>query len=128
MTAGGDRAGPGLAGAGPVQGVVLAVRFLTELALLAALAVAGAQASTELAGRIALAVAGPVLAAVIWGAAIGPRAKRRLADPLRFAVETVMFGAATIGLILVGHVLAAVIFAVLAIGTAAAVRLAATGS
>ena len=57
-----ERAGAGpenpLAGAGPVRALVLTVRFGTELALLAVLAVAGASAPAPLAVRVILAVAG----------------------------------------------------------------------
>jgi Protein of unknown function (DUF2568) len=125
----GDVVASGRTGLGSVaSGAVLTIRFLTELAMLAALAGAGATADTGLAWRIVLAVLGPVLAAVIWGAAIGPRARRRLADPLRLAAEIALFLAASAGLALDGFVLAAVIFAILAIGTAVLVRVVTPGS
>lgn len=122
-----DRADPGSPSAG-AGAALLAVRFATELAMLAVLAVAGASASAGLAGRIVLAVLGPVLAAAIWGLVIAPRARRRLGDPLRLAIEIVMFLASSVALALVGDVLAAVVFAVLAIGTAVLVRMATPGS
>jgi Protein of unknown function (DUF2568) len=119
----------GRTGLGSVaSGTVLTIRFLTELAMLAALAGAGAAADTGVAWRIVLAILGPVLAAVIWGVAIGPRARRRLADPLRLVVEFALFLAASAGLALDGFVLAAVIFAILAIGTAVLVRVVTPGS
>lgn len=65
-----------------------AVRFLLELAMLAALAVAGASVSPV------AAVALPLAAAVVWGAWVAPKARRRLPDPWRLAVELALFGAA----------------------------------
>ena len=77
MTADDDRAARGLAGAGPAQSVLLIVRFLTEIALIAVLVWGGVGASLPLAGRIVIAVAAPVLAMVIWGRWLAPRASRR---------------------------------------------------
>ena len=128
MTAEDDRTAPGLAGAGPGQSVLLTVRFLTELALIAVLVWAGAGASVPLAGRIVIAVAAPVLAMGIWGLWMAPRARHRLADPLRLAAELVLFAVAAAALALTGPVLAAVVFAVIAMGVAIALRAVAPGS
>jgi hypothetical protein len=123
-----DRSGPDLAGAGFWGASLLTLRFLTELATLAALAVAGARADTALAGRIVLAVLGPVLVAVIWGLAIGPRAARRPADPWRLMIEIVIFVASAVALGLVGYGVVAVVYAAIAIVTAGLVRLVTPGS
>jgi len=128
VTAEDDRPAPGLAGAGPGQSALLTVRFLTELALIAVLIWAGVGASLPLAGRIVIAVAAPVLAMVIWGLWMAPRARRRLADPLRLAAELVLFAVAAAALALTGPVLAAVVFAVIAMGVAIALRAVAPGS
>jgi hypothetical protein len=127
---GNERAGAEdpLAGAGPVRALVLTVRFGTELALLAVLAVAGASASAPLAVRVILAVIGPVLAAVLWGLMIGPRARRRPSDPLRITIEIVLFLVAAALLALAGYAVWAVIFAVVAIGVAVLVRLTTPGA
>jgi hypothetical protein len=111
-----------------VRGLVLTVRFGTELALLAALAVAGAQAAAPVAVRVILAVTGPVLAAVLWGLIIGPKARWRPSDPLRITIEIVLFLVAAALLALAGYAIWAVIFAVAAIGVAVLVRLTAPGS
>jgi hypothetical protein len=134
VAAGDDKVNPGQAKAGASakagagRAVLLAVRFATELAMLAVLAAAGASVAAGLVWRVALAVLGPVLAAIIWALAIAPRAERRLRDPLRLAIEILMFLASSAALALVGDVLAAAIFAVLAIGTAALLRIVAPGS
>jgi uncharacterized protein DUF2568 len=127
VTAHDDRTGFGLAGASPGQSVLLTVRFLTELALVAVLAWAGAGASLPLAGRIVLAVAAPVLAMIIWGLWLAPRARRRLRDPLRLTVELVLFAVAAAALAVTGPVVAALVFAVIAIGVALLLRVGAPG-
>lgn len=97
-----------------------AVRFLLELAMLAALAVAGAAVSPV------LAVVLPVLAAAVWARWIAPKSRRRLADPVRLAVELALFAAAGIGLAAVGH--PPLGGALLAAATVVAVALRAVGS
>lgn len=111
----------------PAKTMVLAIRFGAELALLAVLVILGLDAGIGLAGRVALAVGCPVVTAVIWGVAIAPRARHRLADPLRLVIEVVLFGAAAVGLGIEGSVVGAVIFAVVTIGVALLVRLVAPG-
>jgi Protein of unknown function (DUF2568) len=100
---------------------------LTELGLVAVLAWAGARASLPLAGRIVLAVAAPVLAMIIWGLWLAPRARRRLRDPLRLTVELVLFAVAAAALAVTGPVVAALVFAVIAIGVALLLRVVAPG-
>ena len=104
---GNERAGDGpenpLAGAGPVRALVLTARFGTELALLAVLAVAGAVPPPPRRAGHPGGGLGPVLAATAWGMVIGPKAARRLSDPLRLTVETVLFLAAAVLLALAGY-------------------------
>lgn len=56
---------------------VLAIRFLTELALFAVLILLGVNAGLGTAANVAIAVLAPVTAVVIWGIGIAPRARRR---------------------------------------------------
>ena len=108
--------------------LVLTLRFATELATLAVLAWAATSAGTALGWRIVLAVLGPVLVAVVWGLALAPRARHRFADPWRLGTELVIFLVATAAVVLAGEGIAAVIYAVIAIGTAILVRVVAPGS
>ena len=89
--------GPGL--------LVDAGRFASELGMLAALGVGGwtAGAPAGVGVGVLLAAALPLLAAVVWGRWVAPRASRRLPDPARLGVEVVLFGAAACGLGLAGH-------------------------
>ncbi len=85
--------------------VVGAGRFASELGMLAALGVGGWTAGTRTGAvlGVVLAVALPVLAAVVWGRWVAPRAGHRLEDLARLGVELVLFAAAAGGLLLAGH-------------------------
>jgi hypothetical protein len=77
-------------------------RFVAELGMLAGLAVIGWHAGTGRAGSglgVVLALALPLVAATVWGLWVAPRSRRRVADPGRFVVELVLFGAAVAGLV-----------------------------
>jgi Protein of unknown function (DUF2568) len=123
-----ERSGPDLKAAGLWGGSLLTLRFLTELATVAALATAGALAHTAVDWRIVLAILGVVLFAVIWGRAIGPRAAHRLSDPMRLVVEIVIFVVSAVVLGLVGYPLIGIVVAVVSIATAAALRAVMPGS
>jgi hypothetical protein len=102
----------------PPVGPLAYIRFLSEIALLVSLALVGVWAGGNVAVSIVLAIALPLAAAAIWGAFIGPKARRRLHDPARFAVEIVLFGAAAVGLMALGAWVFALVLAMLyAIGT-----------
>ena len=96
--------------------------FLVELAALAALAWAGASASAGLAVRIVLAIAAPVIMAVIWGLFMAPTSKRRLRDPARLVAQIVAFLVAAVALAVAGHVVPAIVFGIVAIASAAVLR------
>lgn len=112
--------GPQLSG---LSGAVLTVRFLTELALLAGLAVAGARLGDSVVFRIVDAILLPLAAAALWGILIGPRARRRLPDPARLVVEFVLFAAAGLVLALSGWLVAGIVLAVAGIGFAILTRI-----
>ena len=99
-----------------MSSVNLALRFACELAALAAVAWCGWEINPV------LAVVFPLAVAAVWGLWIAPKARRRLADPARFALELVVFAAATAALLSVGQVLLAMIVAVAAVATGALVR------
>ncbi|MEV6620146.1 YrdB family protein [Amycolatopsis sp. NPDC051106] len=111
--------GPRLSG---VAGVVLTVRFLTELALLGGLALAGTQLGSGVVLALVDAVLLPVVAAAVWGLFIAPRAHCRLPEPARFLVEFALFAATGVVLVLVGWVIPGIVLAVAGIGVAALTR------
>jgi len=103
-------------------GVVLTVRFLTELMLLGGLALAGTQLGSGVALAIVDAVLLPAAAAALWGLFLTPRARRRLPEPARFLLEFALFGATGAVLVLVGWPVAGIVVAVAGIGIAALTR------
>ena len=102
---------------------VLALRFATELALLAALAWAAAALVLGAPLKVLLAVLAAVAGAAVWGTWVAPASGRRLRDPARLGVELVLFAAAAGALLAVDDAPAAVALAVAGAGLAVAVRL-----
>ena len=106
---------------GPFVGGLLAVRFVSEMALLAAAAwAAGARMHSPAPAALAGAATALVVAAV-WGLWVAPASRRRLPDPARLAVEVVLFAGVAVALSGV-HLVPAVLLAVVGLGTAFAVR------
>jgi Protein of unknown function (DUF2568) len=128
VTADENRSSPRPAMSGGWSSLLLTLRFATELATLAVFALAAASAGLALGWRIVLAVLGPALVAVVWGLALAPRARHRLAEPWRLGAELVIFIVATAALALAGDGVAAAVYAVAAIGTAIALRAVMPGS
>lgn len=81
----------------------LALRFLLELAALAALAAWGFQVSESWLIRLPAAVVAPSVAAIAWGLAVSPKARLSLHWAARLAVEVAVFLAAAAGLALSGQ-------------------------
>ncbi|WP_199523787.1 YrdB family protein [Micromonospora craterilacus] len=111
-----------------MRGANLALRFLLELAALAALAYGGWQAGGAWWSRLLLAVLAPTLAAVIWGRWVAPKAKHLLTDPARLVPEWVVFGAATAALFATGHPVLGAVLALLAAGNRVALWRLGTGT
>ncbi len=80
-----------------VRGIVLAIRFLCELGLLAALAFWGFTVGD---GGLAwvLGLGAPALSALVWGTFIAPKARRPLPPPVRLSVEIDLFVLAAVAL------------------------------
>ncbi|RAK43274.1 uncharacterized protein DUF2568 [Actinoplanes lutulentus] len=92
----------------------MGLRFGLELCALAALAYGGWHLPGPAFVRILAAVGFPLVAAVIWGRWVAPRASRPLPDPHRLIPEWTVFGSATVALIVTGHPWLAVTLAALA--------------
>ena len=99
-----------------LRGVTLTVRFLCELAMLAALAYWGFTAGDG-AGAWVLGVGAPLLAAVVWGTLVAPKARWPVPIPTRVVIELVLFGAAAAALAVAGQPLAAVVLGLAALAT-----------
>jgi hypothetical protein len=100
------RAVPGPEDLRGLRGVTLTARFLCELAMLAALAFWGYVAGDGVWAWL-LGILAPVVAAVIWGTFVAPRAKLPVPAPVRVAIELALYGAAAAGLAAAGQPLAA---------------------
>jgi len=92
----------------------LTLRFLLEICALAALAYAGWHVAGPVWLRILVAVALPVIAAVVWGRWVAPKASHPIPDPQRLVPEWLVFGGATVGLVLTGHPMLGAVLAILA--------------
>lgn len=101
----------------------LALRFALELGALAALAYAAMQAPLPLAARVALAVAGPLLAALVWGAFVSPKARYRVGEAARALVEAAFMGSAALALAAAGRPLLGLAFGATALVSGALHRL-----
>jgi len=105
-----------------VAAILLTLRFLLELALIAAV---GAGAWEIAGGGAPGAFAASVAAAavvVVWGLAIAPRAKRRLPDPARLMLEMVLFVIGGLALVATDQTLLGIVFAMTSAAVAVAVR------
>lgn len=93
-----------------VQSINLAAAFLLELCMLAAL---GYWGFTTVQGwpRIVLGVAAPVLAAVVWGIFLAPKAARPLDPSLTFWLKAAILGLGAVALAAAGRPRLAVGFA-----------------
>jgi hypothetical protein len=97
----------------------LAVRFLLELAALAALAYWGFHTGESLVTDVLLGVGAPVVAAVVWGTFAAPRSERRLSGGALVAVQLAVLGAGAVALAAAGRTVLAAIFAVVIVVNAA---------
>lgn len=96
------------------RSAALALKFVLELCMLAALAYWGAQAGGSTAGDVVLAIAAPLAAAAVWARYAAPRSPRRLPRARRVALESCVFAIATVALAAAGAPVAAAAFAALA--------------
>ena len=93
----------------------LLVRFLLELFALGALGYWGFASGESLPAKVLLGIGTPVLAVVVWGLFVSPKAAVSLAMPLRLLPEALVFGSAAAALLSAGHPALAVGFAVVAV-------------
>jgi hypothetical protein len=99
----------------------LALKFVLELAAVAAFAIWGA--SVDGAGlAVLLAVVAPVLAIGLWGTLAAPKSTRRLPTRKRVPFELGVFALAALAFLASGHEAAAIIFAVAAAINAALLK------
>lgn len=98
------------------RGSVLILRFLCELGMLAALMSWGFHVG-EGSWAFVLGVGAPLLAAVVWGLFVAPRAKRPVPLVVRLSIEIDLFTLAAVALGFAGQVELAVALGLLGVGT-----------
>jgi hypothetical protein len=86
-----------------VKAANLALRFILELAALAALGYWGATGPAPAPARVLLGVGAPAAAAVFWGAFVAPRARVVLPTAVRMVLGLAVFGSAAAALAARGH-------------------------
>jgi hypothetical protein len=86
-----------------LQSANLLVRFLLELSALAALGYWGYNSASTVFGKLALGLGAPLLAAIVWGVFVSPKAAIPLSTPLWLLVQLGVFGAAIVALVVSGH-------------------------
>ncbi len=94
-----------------LRGVTLTARFICELAMLAALALWGYVVGEGVWAWV-LGLGAPVVAAIVWGTFVAPRARVPVPAPVRVAIELLLYAAAATGLAAAGQPVAAVVLAI----------------
>ena len=93
-----------------IKGANLALRFLLELFALGALSYWGFKTGGGTIAKISLGVGAPLVAAVMWGVFVSPRAPVQLPVLLSLILQALVFGSAASGLVVTGHRTVAVMF------------------
>ncbi|MFD0698863.1 YrdB family protein [Paenibacillus sp. GCM10027628] len=89
----------------------LGLRFVLELCMLAALGYWGFHVGKGMIVKSALGIGAPLIAAVLWGMFVAPKASIAIAEPYRLLIELVIFASATAALYVSGRQSLAVTFA-----------------
>lgn len=100
----------------------LALRFALELCAFAALGYWGSQATSSNLWRTVLAIATPAAAIVVWGLFVAPKARVKVSEPVRWAIELVVFVGAAVALAAAGQMVLGIALGVIAAGNGAIVR------
>ena len=93
-----------------IKGSNLVLRFLLELFVLGALGYWGFKTGGGTVAKVGLGIGAPLVAAVVWGVFLSPRAAVPLPGFLILMLQAVVFGAAAAGLLATGHRTLALVF------------------
>ena len=102
--------------------ILLALRFLSELALLAAAGAWGHAQGSGFATRWGAAIGAMAVVAFAWGRWVAPKSATRLTDPTRLAVEIVLFALGALALAAAHHPVRGVALGVAGTALALAMR------
>jgi hypothetical protein len=98
-----------------IKGANLALRFLLELCALVALGYWGFTTASGAITKVALGIGAPLVAAIMWGVFVAPRAPVALPRFVVLLLQVLIFGSAAAGLIATGHRALALAFAVVVV-------------
>ena len=98
-----------------IKGANLALRFLLELCALGALGYWGFETGGGLIAEIGLGIGAPLVAAVVWGTFLSPRAPIQLPWGVVLVLQALVFASAAAGLVATGHRSLAVVFGVIVV-------------
>jgi hypothetical protein len=98
-----------------IKGANLALRFLLELCALVALGYWGFKTGSTAIAKVGLGVGAPLVAAVVWGAFVAPRAPVKPPWVVVLILQVLVFGSAAAGLAATGHPTLALVFGVIVI-------------
>ncbi len=90
----------------------LALSFIRELCLLAALGYWGFETGSTTILQLILCLGVPLVVAVMWGILMAPASPRRLHNPFHLSLEVIIFALAIIALYTAGQPTLAVIFGI----------------
>jgi len=86
-----------------IKSANLALRFALELCALGALGYWGYQAGSGTFMKVGLAIGAPLLAALVWGAFVAPKATVPVPLSLWLLLQAIIFGLAAAGMLATGH-------------------------
>jgi len=105
----------GIAAMNAIKAVNLALRFLLELAAVVAFGYWGFHTGGSTVARVVLGVGSPVLAAVVWGLFVAPKAAMTLPSRVKFVLGLAILLLAAVALAAAGQPAIAVAFAAIVV-------------
>ncbi len=96
--------------------LLFAVVFLSELAMLAGLAIIGATMGGKVAST-ALGIALPLLVAVAWGVLLAPTSVVGLADAVQIGGKVGLLAGTAVGLVAIGHLVPGLTLGLVGVGS-----------
>lgn len=98
-----------------IKGANLLLRFLLELLALGALGYWGFMTRSATLTKVALGVGAPLVAAVVWGTFLSPRAPVQMPWGVVLVLQAVVFASAAAALAATGHRTLALVFGVIVV-------------
>jgi hypothetical protein len=86
-----------------IKAANLALRFFLELCALGALGYWGFKTGSGTLAKLGLGIGAPLVAAVVWGAFVSPRAPVPVPGALSVVLQVTIFGLAAASLVVTGH-------------------------